>query len=333
RLGRGWRWLPGWAQVLVALVGLPALLSMLVRVPPAPGPDQEPGPLARLGRVLITSCDPRVVHTVGAGGRISPRPRYACPRALVFDRTGITYVSDDRSVRVVGPDGVARGLDGVANPGPLVTRRDVLALREQLPGRDAVGVGVDGTLYVRDIDNRRVRLLTSDGRLVGLAGEPEPAPARRAPGDTSSRREQVAVDALGAVYVADTEGNRIRKIQADEVETNWAGTGQPASSGDLAPASQAGLQAPQDVTIDRSGRLFVTEGSRLRRIDRDGTISTVAGTGGTGPPGNDAPAVLASLRRPTEVALDGRGNVYVVDLPADAIRRVAPDGIITTLRK
>lgn len=310
------------------------MLSLLVRVPSEPvEPEPPPGPLTSLGRVMVTSCDPRALLTVRAGGQVSPLPRYACPRALVFDRTGITYVADSRSIRVVGPDGVARGLDGAPAPGPLTTRREVLAVREQLPGRDAVGVGVDGTLYVRALDNRRVRLLSSDGRLVSLTGEPESSLTRRTPGDTPSRREQVAVDALGVTYVADTAGNRIRRVQADDVDTNWAGTGQPESSGDLGSAAAAGLLMPQDVTIDRSGRLYVTEGRRLRRIDRDGTISTVAGTGGTGPAGDGAPAVLAALVRPTELALDGRGNLYVVDLPADAVRRVAPDGIITTLRR
>ncbi len=315
------------------VLGLPVALSLLVRVPAPPAapvvaPSQ--GPLAGLGRVMVTSCDPRTLLRVQDSGRVTPTPRYDCPRALIFDRTGITYVTDERFVRLLGPDGSVLGLDGAAASSPLPKRRDALALRDLLTGPDAVGVGVDGTLFVRDTSNRRVRLLTQGGRFVrALGGGSLVTP--RTLGDTPSRPVDVAVDAVGGLYVADPAGNRVRKVRADVVVSNWAGTGQPTSSGDLGPAARAGLLRPRGITIDRSGRVFVTEGRRLRRIDRDGTISTIAGTGGSGPVGDGEPAVLASLAQPSQVALDGRGNIYVFDPASDAVRRIAPDGIISTV--
>jgi uncharacterized protein (TIGR03437 family) len=142
----------------------------------------------------------------------------------------------------------------------------------------------------------------------------------------------VAVDDAGNVYVSDTSGNRVLRVRPDGIRETFAGTGSFGVSGDGGPATEARLASPAGLSFGPDGSLYVTNRStpRIRKIAPDGTITTVAGTGGSGFGGDGGPATEAMLSFPTDVAVDTAGNLYIADADNDRVRRVDPQGMIST---
>ena len=143
----------------------------------------------------------------------------------------------------------------------------------------------------------------------------------------------VAVDAVGNVYFAERFGHRIRKIDAAGMVTTYAGTGNWGYSGDGGSASRAQLHSPAGMAVDNDGNLYVAEreGHRVRRIDTSGTITTYAGTGEYGFGGDGGPAIQAQFGRPSGIAIDAEGILYVSSRNGQLIRRIDIEGVITTL--
>ena len=112
-----------------------------------------------------------------------------------------------------------------------------------------------------------------------------------------------------------------------------AGTGEPGSTGDGGPAMEARLQRPSGVAVDRAGNLYIADAAShvVRRVDPAGRIATIAGNGAPGASGDGGPAVAASLRAPTGVAVSPAGELYIADRDNHKIRRVSSNGVISTL--
>ena len=156
-----------------------------------------------------------------------------------------------------------------------------------------------------------------------------------------------AVDLAGNVYFAEETLNRVRKISPDGILTTVAGNGQRGYSGDGGPATSAQLSLPSSVAVDRDGNLFiannyyydcngnppscVTRGSRISKVFTDGTITTVAGNGTYGSSGDGGPATSAALSWPSSITVDSDGNLFIADVYNNRVRKVSPDGIITTV--
>ncbi len=143
----------------------------------------------------------------------------------------------------------------------------------------------------------------------------------------------VAVDPLGNVYIADGDSHRVRRVDTDGTITTVAGTGKVGYGGDGGPADEALLWGPNGVAVDDAGNLYVADSGnhRIRRVDPTGTITTVAGTGTRGNGGDAGPAIKAQLSGPSGVAVDNSGNLYIADTYNQQVRHVNPEGIITTV--
>ena len=140
----------------------------------------------------------------------------------------------------------------------------------------------------------------------------------------------IAVDDEGSLFIADTNNNRVRKVDAcSGAITTFAGTGSPGFSGDGGPAKKAQLHAPVAVAVDHDGNVYIADGanSRIRKVSPDGTITTIAG-GGTNSSGEGIPATSAALT-PFQLAVDRQGNVFIIS--GYDVRRVSPDGTIRTV--
>ncbi|MCA1570130.1 MAG: hypothetical protein LC798_07380, partial [Chloroflexi bacterium] len=193
-----------------------------------------------------------------------------------------------------------------------------------------------GTLvYVLDSINHAVRAVdTATGietvvagyKGSGFSGDGGPATAAQ----LSLRHEYdaggVAADAAGNLFIADSNNNRVRRVDAATgVITTVAGSGTRDSSGDGGLASAAQLINPTGLALDDAGNLFIAErdGNRVRRVDAaTGVITTVAGNGTFGFNGDDQPATQAHLRIPHALAIDSSGNLFIADEGNARVRRV-----------
>jgi DNA-binding beta-propeller fold protein YncE len=203
------------------------------------------------------------------------------------------------------------------------------------------GVAFDAasTMYIVEVDSQRVRKVGSDGLVTTVAGT-----GREGGGGDGGPAKSAEFNAMhtliatpnGDIYVADTLNHRVRKIDARTGRiTTVAGTGRKGFSGDGGPATQADFNGVYCVALDEAGqRLYVAdlENRRIRLVDlRTGLVSTIAGNGRKGVPRDGADARSEPLVDPRAVALDGRGNVYILERSGHALRVVDRSGTIRTV--
>ena len=204
------------------------------------------------------------------------------------------------------------------------------------------GLAVDGAgnLFMADSANDRVRKVTAATGVVttvagdgidGSSGDGGPATLARL-GYASG----AALDGAGDLYFADSNNSRIRKVSAATgIITTVAGDGTVGFSGDGGPATAARLYQASNVTVDLAGNLYIVDyvNQRIRKVTAaTGIITTIAGNGVGDFTGDGGPATQASLNTPNSVAVDGAGNVYIMDAGNYRVRKIdAATGIITTV--
>ena len=201
------------------------------------------------------------------------------------------------------------------------------------------GVVVDafGDLFIGDFFNNRVRKVGANGIITTVAGNGAPAySGDNGPATNASLYypEDMALDASGNLFITDTFNNRVRKVNTNGIITTVAGNGGSAGySGDGGPATNAKLGNPCDLAFDASGNLFFSDyyNSRIRKVDTNGIITTVAGNGTYGYSGDGGQATNASLAWPRGVTFDTSGNLLIADYRNNRVRKVNTTGIITTV--
>ncbi len=230
---------------------------------------------------------------------------------MALDSEGNLYIADSANhrIRKIDADG---NISTVAGTGPEEYTGDGgPAVQAQLSFPSDVALDSEGNLYIADSGNDCIRKVDADtGHISTVIGESLDGP------------RGVALDGDDNLYIADTNNHRIRKIDAADGDISTvAGTG---SAGDGGPAVQALLRFPEGVALDGDDNLYIadTANDRIRKVDADGDISTVAGTGSREYDGDDGPAVLAALDGPKSVALDAAGNLYIADSTKRRIRKV-----------
>ncbi len=143
----------------------------------------------------------------------------------------------------------------------------------------------------------------------------------------------VAVDAQGNLYIADTLHHRVRKVTTDGVISTVAGTGVAGFSGDGGQAQAAQLNAPEAVAVDQHGQLYIADlrNYRVRKVDTQGVISTFSGTGDRAYSGDGGLAIDAQHESPVDLAVDQQGHVYVLEKIVGAVRKIDSQGFIHSL--
>lgn len=200
----------------------------------------------------------------------------------------------------------------------------------------AIARASNGTLYIADTFNQRIRTVQADGQIrtvvgTGLSGFSGDGAAATAA--LISSPYGVAVDSAGNIFFSDSRNNMVRKVGTNGTITRLAGTGVKGYGGEGTNAVDAWMNLPTAIVVDSAGVVYVSDtlNNRVRKITTDGKISGVAGTGQPNANGDGGPATEAALQGPEGLAFDSAGNLYIADTFNHRIRKVAPDGIITTV--
>jgi uncharacterized repeat protein (TIGR03803 family) len=214
------------------------------------------------------------------------------------------------------------------------------ATSAELSAPDGVAVDTSGNIYIGDLGNNRVRKVTvATGDISTVAGDGTggySGDGGLATKAELSSPEGVAVDHAGNIYIADHTNSRIRKVTVSTgIITTVAGDGTTGYSGDGGLATKAELCAPEDVTVDSAGNIYIADScnNRIRKVTAStGIITTVAGDGKGGYSGDGGQATSAELSDPIGVGLDTANNIYIGDFSNNRIRKVTVStGIITTV--
>ena len=332
-----------WSPHLRAAVAALAL-SAAIAACAAPGPLTDaalaPVPSPTGSNAGVVHATEIVAGTGTTGGDGDGGPATAAqldhPVGMALGGDGSLYVAeyDGNRVRRIAPDGTIGTVVGAGTAG--WSGDGGPAIEAQLFSPSDVAVGGDGTLYVVDDGTNRVRKVDTHGEIstiagTGVAGDMgDGGPALTAALDIPW---SIEVDGTRGLLISE-EGGSLRRISPAGTITTIAGGGadQP---GDGGPATAADLNDLTGMTVASDGRILVTDfrDCRVRAIELDGTISTVAGNGVCDRTGDGGPAAAASLLYPADVAIGPDGSIYVLEHCAQRcgwVRRIDPSGTITT---
>lgn len=194
-----------------------------------------------------------------------------------------------------------------------------------------IAIGLDGSLYVADFYNNKIRKIAVDGTVSTYAGAGNRGLTNGSCATaTFYAPVGVAVDAIGNVYVADYGNHAIRTIFPAPCQvTTLAGSGSVGASDDTGTA--ATFNGPAGLTLDINGDVYVADYSNnnIRKVKLDGTVTTIAGSGTADH--DDGPASTATFNSPRGIAADAKGTLYVVETSNADIRKITTDGQVTTL--
>jgi trimeric autotransporter adhesin len=315
--------------------------------------------IADLGNARVRKLSANgTIQTVAGGGLIPARTngdnnpalgvQFEQPRNVAIDPDGTLYISDFGANRVyrVSPGGNLTTLAGTGSAG--LTGDGASAVMAQLKSPAGLASDSLGNVYICDSGNNRIRkvsrgIITTAFTVVGptgiainlsstlyIAAAAYFGTQFRAIAGVASPQD-VALDITGNAYA--TTGQQVLKITADGRVTPIAGSATSAFfGGDNGPATSARLHAPTGIVVDELGNWYVADSlnNRIRKVTSGGGISTIAGTGVAGFGGDGAQATLATLNGPRGVALDAQHNLYVADTGNNRIRKITPDGNIST---
>lgn len=250
--------------------------------------------------------------------------------------TGNIYIADvyNNRIRKMAPSGVITTIAGTGTASFSGDGGPATLAAVHHPTAIAV-FGTD--IYYSESFSQRVRKINAAGIISTVAGNGisgysgDGGPAINA---KISEPDGITVDGLGNLYISDQYTNRIRKVTPAGIITTIAGCGVMGYSGDGGPATLATMNLPDGICTDAANNIVFSDihNNVVRKINvTTGIISTIAGTGTGGFSGDGGPATAAKLWSPADVHYDAAGNLYICDATNNRIRKVTPDGTISTI--
>ena len=290
------------------------------------------------GQVITTIAGDGLTGYTGDGSPASAATFHS-PSALAIDAAGNLYISDQQNNcvrKITKATGIITTVAGNGSPGSLGDNGQATAA--QLHNNWGIALDGTGNLYITDEDNHKIRKVNSaTGIITTFAGTGTPGNTGNGGLATAADLNVpigIAVDPAGNVFVGDEFHKVIRKISTSGIISLYAGVSDTAGyRGDGGPAWNALFRDIFGLAEDASGNLYICDWGNncIRKINSVGIISTVAGTGVAGFSGDNGPATLAKLNRPTGVFPDDKGNIYIVDAFNQRIRKVNSAGVIKTI--
>jgi sugar lactone lactonase YvrE len=266
--------------------------------------------------------------TLGAVNGKAEEASFSNLMDVAADSAGNLYVADSRNnlIRKVSPDGTVSTLAGSGKQGS----EDGKGTAASFFFPAALAADAKGDVFVADTHNSMIRRITPDGTVITIAGRLTPEVAKYR--DTVIKLDNpygIAVDAHGNIFVADWERDMIKKISPDGKVTAFAGNSQKGAKD--GKGAEATFYLPQGLALDHAGNLYVADcyNNMIRKITSNGMVSTFAGNVKKG--AKDGKGKAASFSHPDGLVVDGAGNVYVADVGNNKIRKITPDGVVSTV--
>jgi N-acetylneuraminic acid mutarotase len=265
-----------------------------------------------------------VIGGVGASGRLTSVEVYdpasnewSLSNSIQQGRSGISVAIFDGKIWAMG--GFGQGNTNLVDVGTVF-----------IDGTEATAGSADLSATPAGDDVQAGTITTVAGTGAnGFAGDGGPAVHA-----SLFRPQGIFIDSSGSLYIADSENNRIRKIDTSGTIATIAGGGDASgSSTDGGPAIDATLADPADVFVDGAGNVFIADlnNNVVRKVDVAGTITTIAGNSVGGFAGDGGPAAEAMLNFPRSILVDRSGELYIADTRNNRIRKIDSSGTITTV--
>lgn len=246
------------------------------------------------------------------------------PVGVCKDSKGNLYISDlnNQVVRVVGTNGVIRTFAGNGSVG--YAGDGGQATDAELNNMSGISADTTGNIYIADYGNSRIRKVNSGDTITTIAGNGIAGFAGDGAAATAAELNYpngVTADGAGDLYIADSENNRVRKVNSGGIITTIAGNGFGGYAGDGGNATAAELFFPAAIYTDGNGNVYIADANNqcIRMVDMSGKISIVAGDTTAGYSGDGGPATAAELNSP--YGLSGyAGSLYVGDFNNKRVR-------------
>jgi DNA-binding beta-propeller fold protein YncE len=271
-------------------------------------------------------------ETSGSLDGTNTTARFNDPAGLAIAPDGTIFVADNQNhaLRRIGTNGVVTTLAGLlGTPGSA----DGSGPAARFDSPTGLALGPDGALYVSDTGNHTLRRVTTNGVVTTLAGSA--GNADYADGSASAARFNqplgLALAADGTVFVADSGNHLIRVIATNGTVSVLAGNPETFGSAD-GTVTNALFNNPVGLAFAPDGSLFVSDANNftLRRVTAAGVVTTIAGAAGQDG-STDGPAATARFGKPAELVLSPNGTLYIADAAHHTIRRLTPDGRVSTI--
>ena len=293
---------------------------------------------------IITTVAGNGTYGYSGDGGSATSAKLNYPTGVAVDASGNLFIADEENhrIRKVSTSGVITTVAGNGTKG--YNGDGGIADSAELYYPTGVAVDASGNLFIADQYNNRIRKVSKSGIITTVAGNGYGAGTNNGgySGDGGSAisaelngPNDVAVDAIGNLFIADQGNNVIRKVSTTGIITTVAGNGILGYSGDGGSADSAELNYPTGVAVDASGNLFIADynNHRIRKVSTNGITTTVAGNGTPGYSGDGGSADSAELYYPSGVAVDASGNLFIADLNNNRIREVIGGAVPVTITK
>jgi sugar lactone lactonase YvrE len=260
------------------------------------------------------------------------------PQGIAIDSTGNLMIADTGGARIRRVDASTNTIMTVAGTVKGFAGDGASASDAKLASPEGAAFDGQGDLFIADVDNHRIRRIdAATGTIATIAGNGDQFYAGDGAAATSVDfiPGSAAFDRSGGIVLADYYGSRVRRVDlAVGIMTTVVGTGIAGDSGDGGLATDAQVKTPSSVAIDSRGQLYVADAdsNRIRQIDAQGIITTIAGTGGApGFSGDGGPATSALLAGPSGLSIDAVGNICFIDFGNVRVRCIDSSGTIRTV--
>ncbi len=311
-------------------------------------PILSPVSIVVIGTPQVISFTPGVLSTfagtgtAGETGNGGPAALAALngPVRSIFDNSGNLYIADtgNNVVRKITPTGTISLFAGTGSANHTGDNGRAMLAAINAP-RD-VAIDSLGNIYILEAGTNDIRRVDTTGVITTCAGVPSTT-ANPTSGDGGAATaaylnspRAIAIDSSNNLYIAEYNGQVIRKVTTAGIISTIAGTaGVAGSTGDGGAAKAALIGGPYTLAFDAGGNLYLAEvgSNKIRKISTSGIITLAAGTGATGYAGDGSAAIAASMGSPRGLAIDAGGTIYLGDTGNFVVRKIDPSGIITTI--